>query len=109
MKVCYYLFQVHVDKRVPTGVGLGGGSSNAATALWAANQFIGGLATEKELLDWSGDIGSDVPFFFSNGAAYCTGRGEVCYVQFRNFVIKFALKKLSMHFNLKMKLLISDC
>lgn len=71
------LWQVHVDKRVPTGAGLGGGSSNAATALWAANQFNGCLATEKELQEWSGEIGSDVPFFFSNGAAYCTGRGEV--------------------------------
>ena len=73
---------------MPTGAGLGGGSSNAATALWAANQFNGCLATEKELQEWSGEIGSDVPFFFSQGAAYCTGRGEVCLhfikVQFRD-------------------------
>ncbi|OAY61273.1 4-diphosphocytidyl-2-C-methyl-D-erythritol kinase, chloroplastic [Manihot esculenta] len=70
-------FWIHLDKKVPTGAGLGGGSSNAATALWAANQFSGGLATEKELLDWSSEIGSDISFFFSHGAAYCTGRGEV--------------------------------
>ncbi|XP_028780798.1 4-diphosphocytidyl-2-C-methyl-D-erythritol kinase, chloroplastic-like [Neltuma alba] len=70
-------FWIHLDKRVPSGAGLGGGSSNAATALWAANQFSGCLATEKELQDWSSEIGSDVPFFFSQGAAYCTGRGEV--------------------------------
>lgn len=70
--------QIHLDKKVPTGAGLGGGSSNAATALWAANQFSGCLATEKELQEWSSEIGSDVPFFFSHGAAYCTGRGEVC-------------------------------
>ncbi|KAF1891903.1 hypothetical protein Lal_00016934 [Lupinus albus] len=70
-------FWIHLDKRVPTGAGLGGGSSNAATALWAANQFSGCLATEKELQEWSGEIGSDIPFFFSRGAAYCTGRGEV--------------------------------
>lgn len=63
---------------MPTGAGLGGGSSNAATALWAANQFNDFLATEKELQEWSSEIGSDVPFFFSQGAAYCTGRGEVC-------------------------------
>lgn len=66
---------------MPTGAGLGGGSSNAATALWAANQFSGSLATEKELQEWSSEIGSDVPFFFSQGAAYCTGRGEVCFDQ----------------------------
>ncbi|KAL2652797.1 hypothetical protein R1flu_020925 [Riccia fluitans] len=70
-------FWIHLDKRVPTGAGLGGGSGNAATALWAANQLTGGLATEKELQEWSGEIGSDIPFFFSTGAAYCTSRGEV--------------------------------
>ncbi|KAK6138261.1 hypothetical protein DH2020_028008 [Rehmannia glutinosa] len=70
-------FWIHLDKKVPTGAGLGGGSSNAATALWAANQFSGCVATEKELQEWSSEIGSDIPFFFSQGAAYCTGRGEV--------------------------------
>lgn len=70
--------KIHLDKQVPTGAGLGGGSSNAATALWAANELNGGLVSEKELQDWSSEIGSDVPFFFSHGAAYCTGRGEVC-------------------------------
>ncbi|KAG8371052.1 hypothetical protein BUALT_Bualt13G0046800 [Buddleja alternifolia] len=70
-------FWIHLDKKVPTGAGLGGGSSNAATALWAANQFSGCVATEKELQEWSAEIGSDIPFFFSHGAAYCTGRGEV--------------------------------
>ncbi|CAN6443468.1 unnamed protein product [Victoria cruziana] len=70
-------FWIHLDKRVPSGAGLGGGSSNAATALWAANQFSGGIATEKDLQEWSSEIGSDIPFFFSHGAAYCTGRGEV--------------------------------
>ncbi|KAG4383378.1 hypothetical protein GLYMA_13G072700v4 [Glycine max] len=70
-------FWIHLDKRVPTGAGLGGGSSNAATTLWAANQFSGCPASEKELQEWSSEIGSDIPFFFSQGAAYCTGRGEV--------------------------------
>ncbi|KDP34537.1 hypothetical protein JCGZ_11087 [Jatropha curcas] len=70
-------FWIHLDKKVPTGAGLGGGSSNAATALWAANQFSGGIATENDLLEWSSEIGSDISFFFSHGAAYCTGRGEI--------------------------------
>ena len=59
-----------------TGAGLGGGSANAATALWAANQLAGCPATNQELLDWSGTIGSDISVFFSQGAAYCTGRCE---------------------------------
>ncbi|KAJ0978934.1 hypothetical protein J5N97_014408 [Dioscorea zingiberensis] len=70
-------FWIHLDKKVPTGAGLGGGSGNAATALWAANQFNGCPVSEKELQEWSSEIGSDIPFFFSRGAAYCTGRGEV--------------------------------
>lgn len=77
--ITYLSGQIHLDKKVPTGAGLGGGSSNAATALWAANQFSGCVASEKDLQEWSGEIGSDIPFFFSHGAAYCTGRGEVCF------------------------------
>ncbi len=56
------------------GAGLGGGSANAATTLWAANELAGRPATNEQLLEWSGEIGSDVSIFFSNGAAYCTGR-----------------------------------
>jgi homoserine kinase len=57
-----------------TGAGLGGGSGNAATALWAANQLTGQPASNAQLLAWSGEIGSDISVFFSQGAAYCTGR-----------------------------------
>ncbi|GAQ81020.1 4-diphosphocytidyl-2-C-methyl-D-erythritol kinase [Klebsormidium nitens] len=70
-------FWIHLDKKVPTGAGLGGGSGNAATALWAANELTGRPASNAQLLEWSADIGSDVPVFFSRGAAYCTGRGEI--------------------------------
>eukprot|EP00951_Prasinocladus_malaysianus_P005452 scaffold38674_cov37-Prasinocladus_malaysianus.AAC.2 len=48
-----------------TGAGLGGGSANAATALFAANKLCGELATEDDLLNWSADIGSDISVFFS--------------------------------------------
>lgn len=68
---------VDLQKTIPHGAGLGGGSGNAATALWAANRMAGSPATNAELLQWSADIGSDVPIFFSQGAAYCTGRGEL--------------------------------
>jgi len=69
--------RVNLCKIVPHGAGLGGGSGNAATTLWAVNQLVGGPATDLELLQWSGEIGSDISVFFSLGAAYCTGRGEV--------------------------------
>jgi 4-diphosphocytidyl-2-C-methyl-D-erythritol kinase len=67
---------VHLEKNIPMQAGLGGGSSNAATALWALNQLSGQPATIEELIKWGSQIGSDVAFFLSNGTAYCTGRGE---------------------------------
>jgi 4-diphosphocytidyl-2-C-methyl-D-erythritol kinase len=70
-------FWIELDKKVPHGAGLGGGSGNAATTLFAANELCGRPATEAELLEWSGEIGSDISVFFSTGAAYCTGRGEI--------------------------------
>lgn len=70
-------FRVDLRKRVPHGAGLGGGSGNAATTLWAANELCGRPASCEELLEWSGEIGSDISVFFSHGAAYCTGRGEI--------------------------------
>ena len=70
-------FRVDLRKVVPHGAGLGGGSGNAATALWAANELCGRPATAAQLQEWSGAIGSDISVFFSLGAAYCTGRGEV--------------------------------
>ena len=57
--------------------GLGGGSSNAATALWALNQWTGAPASNEQLQNIGSKIGSDVAFFFSSGTAYCSDRGEI--------------------------------
>ncbi len=67
---------IHLEKKIPMQAGLGGGSSNAATTLWALNEQNGRPATALQLLEMAAQIGSDVPFFFSSGTAYCTGRGE---------------------------------
>lgn len=72
----FFPVKVLLEKRIPLEAGLGGGSSNAATALWAMNRLAGMPATSTDLMKWSAEIGSDVPFFFSSGTAYCTGRGE---------------------------------
>lgn len=68
---------IHIEKRIPTQAGFGGGSSNAATTLWALNQLHGSPATLSQLIEMGSQIGSDVAFFFSSGTAYCTGRGEI--------------------------------
>ncbi len=67
----------HLTKRIPMQAGLGGGSSNAATTLFACNELAGRPASCQELASWAADIGSDISFFFSSGSAYCTGRGEI--------------------------------
>lgn len=67
---------IHLEKKIPSQAGLGGGSSNAATTLWALNELHGRPAAVADLQTWSSEIGSDIPFFFSQGTAYCTGGGE---------------------------------
>lgn len=70
--------KINLRKRIPLMSGLGGGSSNAATTLWALNDiFAKGSITDERLASWGAEIGSDVPFFFSSGTAYCQGRGEI--------------------------------
>ena len=54
-----------------TGAGLGGGSGNAATTLWAANEMTGRPASNEDLLQWSGEIGSDISVFFRCGGEIC--------------------------------------
>lgn len=68
---------IYLEKRIPKAAGLGGGSSNAATTLFGLNQLFGSPLKEEELLKIGSSIGSDVPFFFSSGRAFCTGRGEI--------------------------------
>lgn len=70
------VFKIHLEKNIPCQAGLGGGSSNAATTLWACNQLTHSQVADETLGDWSAEIGSDIPFFFSLGTAHCTGRGE---------------------------------
>lgn len=67
---------VHLEKRIPHGAGLGGGSSDAAVTLLALNEmFALGLSAEQ-LGELAIQVGSDVPFFLHGGLAYATGRGE---------------------------------
>jgi len=69
--------KIHLEKRIPIQSGFGGGSGNAATTLWGLNELAGRPASQGQLAQMGADLGSDVPFFFSNGTAYCTGRGEI--------------------------------
>jgi 4-diphosphocytidyl-2-C-methyl-D-erythritol kinase len=69
-------WQMHVEKRIPSGAGLGGGSSDAAAVLRAVNELAGLGLSQAELVEVAGRIGSDVPFFLFDTACDATGRGE---------------------------------
>jgi len=67
---------VRLVKRIPVAAGLGGGSSDAAAALRLANSAWQLNWPAERLAEVATEVGSDVPFFLSGGAAVCRGRGE---------------------------------
>ncbi|MDZ4404100.1 4-(cytidine 5'-diphospho)-2-C-methyl-D-erythritol kinase [Prosthecobacter sp.] len=70
-------WRIHLEKKIPAGAGLGGGSSNAATVLKGANQLAGSPLSQTQLIELGAQIGSDVPcFLLDSPAADGAGRGE---------------------------------
>ena len=68
--------QIELQKNIPAGAGLGGGSSNAAALIMAVDQMFH-LELDKHAI--AKEVGSDVPFFLQRSPALCTGRGEVIH------------------------------
>ena len=67
---------IGIDKRLPMGGGLGGGSSNAATTLVALNHLWQCRFSEDELAQLGLQLGADVPVFVRGRAAFAEGIGE---------------------------------
>jgi 4-diphosphocytidyl-2-C-methyl-D-erythritol kinase len=68
--------QMKLEKRIPVGGGLGGGSADAAAMLLAVNELFDlGLPLE-DLAEAGGEVGSDVPFFIYGGSAIVRGHGQ---------------------------------
>jgi len=74
---CSCSYAVHLEKNLPHGAGLGGGSSDAAAMLRALNVLEGAGLSLQQLSEMAAEIGSDVPFFVYNTICDCSGRGEV--------------------------------
>ena len=68
--------RIAIEKRIPVGAGLGGGSADAAATLRALDGIYGALSEEK-ILEIALSLGSDVPFCLFGRTAICEGRGEV--------------------------------
>ena len=68
---------IYIQKHIPVGMGLGGGSSDAAAALLSLNQLWGLGLSIHELSQLAAGLGSDVAFFLRGGTALGEGRGEI--------------------------------
>ena len=73
-KICSEIY-IEIDKNIPIGAGLAGGSSDAAAVLRALNKIYPVFDFEA-LLEIAAELGSDVPFCLLGGTAVCCGRGE---------------------------------
>ena len=68
--------EIILDKKLPMGGGLGGGSSDAATTLIALNQLWQSRLSQQELIDLGVKLGADIPFFLFGQNAFAQGIGE---------------------------------
>lgn len=68
--------RVRLEKRIPAGRGLGGGSADAAVTLTLLAKLWDTRLSREELRQLSAELGSDVPFFLTGGEAEVSGRGE---------------------------------
>jgi 4-diphosphocytidyl-2-C-methyl-D-erythritol kinase len=68
--------RIELEKRIPAGMGLGGGSSDAAAVLRGLNRLWELDLAAETLAEVAASVGSDVAFFLQGGAAFASGRGE---------------------------------
>jgi 4-diphosphocytidyl-2-C-methyl-D-erythritol kinase len=68
---------IELNKKIPHGAGLGGGSSDAASVLLALNELFEAKLSREALTEIAEPIGSDIPFFLFQSAALCKGHGEM--------------------------------
>jgi 4-diphosphocytidyl-2-C-methyl-D-erythritol kinase len=69
-------WRVRIDKQIPVAAGLGGGSSDAATALWLANKMLPEPLSPEALHGIAASLGADVPFFLADGPQLGTADGS---------------------------------
>jgi len=70
-------FHIHLEKQIPMGAGLGGGSADAAATLRGLNRLYGNPFPAEQLRQMAAELGSDIPFLIEGGIALAAGRGEI--------------------------------
>ena len=93
--------EVDIIKNIPLGGGLGGGSSNAATALIGINFLFELGLTSKELMKLGEKLGADVPFFIFGKNAFASGIGEILSEDNKNINDKYLLLFPQIHSSTK--------
>lgn len=68
---------IFIEKRIPCGAGMGGGSTDAAAVLTGLNRLCGNPVGEKGLLKIAAEVGADVPFCLCGGTKICRGIGDI--------------------------------
>lgn len=68
---------IRIEKHIPSGAGMGGGSADAAAVLRILNRHYGNLVSMEVLAQLGATIGSDIPFCVVGGTVMCEGRGEI--------------------------------
>jgi 4-diphosphocytidyl-2-C-methyl-D-erythritol kinase len=69
--------EIYIEKNIPVGAGLAGGSTDAAAVIQGINQLYDLGLEEEELLEMAASIGSDVAFCLAGGSKLARGRGEI--------------------------------
>ena len=70
-------YHIHLEKKIPVGAGLGGGSADAAAVLRGLNRLAGQPLDHSQLQRLGAELGSDIPFALVGGTGLVRGRGEI--------------------------------
>ena len=89
---------IFINKEIPIGAGLGGGSSNAATVMMAINKLAKLNISKADLIKSSLNLGADIPFFINGKNSWVEGVGEILYdIKIPNFSYILVVPNLSIN------------
>ena len=89
---------IFINKIIPIGAGLGGGSSNAATVMMAINKLAKLNISKADLIKSSLNLGADIPFFINGKNSWVEGVGEILYdIKIPNFSYILVVPNLSIN------------